>query len=61
MKKRFNRERLYSIMVIFVAIVLPILISCGLIATEIYVWVTYGNLPVSDIPTWALIFMFGRR
>ena len=48
-------------MVIFVAIVLPILISCGLIATEIYVWVTYGNLPVSDIPTWALIFMFGRR
>ena len=61
MRKRFDWEKLYSIMVIFVVIVLPILILCGFIATEIYVCVTYGNLPVSDIPTWALIFMFGRR
>ncbi len=51
MRKRFDWEKLYSIMVIFVVIVLPILILCGFIATEIYVWVTYGNLPVSDIPT----------
>ena len=28
------------------------------IVLEIYVWVTYGQTPLDEIPTWVLFFMF---
>lgn len=41
---------------------LPMIIILGsFITIEIYVWVTYGKMPLDEIPLWALIFMFRRR
>lgn len=31
----------------------------GFIATSIYCFITYGNLPIDEVPIWALWFMFG--
>ena len=28
---------------------------------EIFVWINYGDLPINEIPSWALWFMFGGR
>lgn len=35
-----------------------ILAVLAFIGLEIYVWVTYGGKPVTEIPAWALWFMF---
>lgn len=43
----------FGIIIIFAALI------CGLIGIEIYVWVTYANVPITEIPSWALFFMFG--
>ncbi len=37
-----------------------LLIALGFIALIIYVWIAYGNKPVTEIPAWALAIMFGR-
>lgn len=37
------------------------LILIGLISTSIYCWINYGGKPVSEIPAWALWFMFKRN
>lgn len=56
-KKRFDCGIFY----LLIMIILAVLVFGGLIATEIYVWITYSNTPISEIPLWALIFMFRRR
>ena len=33
----------------------------GLVVLEIYVWITYANTPVSELPGWVLFFMFGGK
>ena len=45
----------------FLAMILCVLIAVGFIAFEIYVWVRYGSLPITEIPAWALFFMFNRN
>lgn len=30
------------------------------IVIEIYIWATYGQTPLDEIPTWVLFFMFKR-
>ena len=40
----------------FILVVLIIL----LMGAEVVVWVKYGNKPISEIPVWALWFMFNR-
>ncbi len=42
-------------------IILWFLIIITLVVAEIIVWVIYGNLPIDEIPAWALWFMFGRK
>lgn len=43
-----------------VLVIMQLLLIVGVIAFEIYVWVRFGSLPVTEIPAWALFFMFGR-
>ena len=43
---------------LFLVCGLLILIILGLIGVEIYVWVNYGGKPITEIPAWALWFMF---
>lgn len=31
----------------------------GIFVMIIIVWVNYGNLPITEVPSWALWFMFG--
>ena len=38
-----------------------VLFIVGVIAFEIYIWVSFGSLPVTEIPAWALLFMFGKN
>lgn len=42
-----------------IALLLGVLILFGLIGTIIYCWCTYANTPITDIPAWALFFMYG--
>ena len=42
---------------IIIAIVILVL---GCIATSVYCFITYGNRPITEIPGWALPFMFKR-
>ena len=42
-------------------IIIIVAVLIALVATEIYVWTTYGNTPVSEVPAWALWFMLTRR
>lgn len=44
-----------------IALLLGVLILVGLIGTIIYCWCTYANAPITDIPAWALFFMYGGR
>lgn len=49
-------------MVFYVSIiVLFVVVTVGLIVVEIYVWVTYGNKPIDEVPIWVLWFMFGGK
>ncbi len=45
--------------VIGLIVLVLILITC--IVLSIYCFVTYGGLPIQQVPSWALYFMFGKR
>lgn len=51
-KKILYRIAYFSMITILVSLVF------GAIGVEIYVLVTYANVPITEIPAWALIFMF---
>lgn len=55
-KNRFSN--FMSTLFLISIIVLLVAVVGGLIGMEIYVWVTYGGCDVSEIPAWALWFMF---
>jgi len=44
-----------------VLVIVQLLLVVGIIAFEIYIWVRFGSLPVTEIPAWALLFMFGKN
>lgn len=54
------KDTVLKIIGIFFA-VLSVAVILGLIAVEIYIWVTYANVPVEELPAWVIFFMFGRR
>ena len=39
---------------------IPVLLLLGLIGLEIYCWVTYGNTPISETPSWVQWIMLRR-
>lgn len=41
--------------------VLILLIMLGVIATSFTACIMYGEKPVTEIPAWAILFMFGGR
>ena len=48
-----------KLLIVLVAIIAIVGIAC--IATSIYCFITYGNLPITEVPSWALPFIFGGR
>lgn len=42
-----------------IALIAITLIAIGCIATSAVACVKYGGQPITEIPAWALIFMFG--
>lgn len=59
MKKKKDNKVVDFLTGLFAVILIGIFAAAiiGLIVVEIYVWVTYGNANVGDIPAWALFFM----
>ena len=55
--KKIDRDTIFWSVMFFFLIALAI----GAIAVEIFVWITYGGKPVTEIPSWALVFMFGGK
>lgn len=46
-----------------IILILAGIVVAGVLATlgmTVYCWVVYGGKPVSEIPVWALWFMFGK-
>ena len=43
-----------TILIIVVGLILSV------IGVEIYVWIEYGSKPITEIPAWALWFMWGN-
>ena len=63
-KKGCNKvyyDDIISAAVLVIGIVLLLLAILALVGIEIYVWVTYSNTPVSELPAWVLFFMFGGK
>ena len=46
-------------LIIAIIIILSLIgIACG--GISIYCFITYGDLPITEVPSWALPFMFGK-
>lgn len=44
--------------VLLILFILAGLAAIASIATSIYCFINYGNLPITEVPSWALPFMF---
>lgn len=53
-------NKLSNILVLIVVII-GVLLLLGLVAVEIYIWITYANTPINELPSWVIFFMFGGR
>ena len=58
MKKKI-KDKLLTLTYILLQSIL-ILLILGFIGLEIYCWVTYGNTPISETPSWVQWIMFRR-
>lgn len=58
-EKELRKETILHTLLIVIFTILAVAIVGSIIAIEAYVWTHYANLPVTEIPTWALWFMFG--
>lgn len=47
-------------LIVFVYVVLMLLLIAAIV-TSITAFVMYGGKPITEIPAWALIFMFGVK
>lgn len=57
-ERKAKKEEAKQRIMLISTIVFSVLLIGGIVGIEIYVWTTYGNLPVTEIPSWALWFMF---
>lgn len=55
------KKRKLSTIGYYIGIALLAVLILGSISLEIYLWVTYSKVPITDIPAWALFFMFGKK
>ena len=46
---------------ILLFIVFCVLVLAAFLGAEIYVWTEYGGKPITEIPAWALYFMWGKQ
>ena len=53
-------NKLSNILVLILAII-GVLLILGLVAVEIYVWITYANTPINELPSWVVFLMFGSK
>ena len=58
--KVYYKDRI-SAAILVIGIVILLLAILALVGVEIYVWATYSNTPVSELPAWILFFMFGGK
>lgn len=58
-KGKTNKRRLNMKHIANIALLVGVLLLVGLIGTIIYCWCTYANAPITDIPAWAIFFMWG--
>ena len=54
------KQNKYMIITIFQIISFS-LILIAFLGAEIYVWTEYGSKPITEIPAWALYFMWGKQ
>ena len=47
----------YWLFIVMAILLLIAFICCGI---SIYCFIAYGNKPITEVPSWALPFMFGR-
>jgi hypothetical protein len=41
-------------------IIVGLLLIFSYIGLQIYLWITFGNTPIGEIPAWALWLMLGK-
>ena len=56
-----EREDIITKIIGIFFIVMMVLLALAMIGIEIYIWVTYANTPVEELPSWVLFFMFGGK
>ena len=56
-KPKQNKDMIITIF----QIIIFSLILIAFLGAEIYVWAEYGGKPITEIPTWALYFMWGKN
>lgn len=57
--KEWWKDNLVAVLYIACCVVCWLLLI-GFIAMEVIAYVIYGDKPVTEIPAWALLFMFGK-
>ncbi|MBR0189017.1 MAG: hypothetical protein IJQ23_01370 [Clostridia bacterium] len=54
------KQNKYMIITLFQIIIFS-LIVVAVLGVAIYVWTEYGGKPITEIPAWALYFMWGKN
>lgn len=58
MKKKRKEKLTTFLYLISYLVIFAIVIA--FIIFEVYLWMTYGNKPIEEIPLWVLWFLWGR-
>ena len=56
-----RKDEIISKLLIILLTIVTILILGGFIALSIYVYVTYGGKPITEVPSWALPWFLGGK
>lgn len=44
-----------------IGLVLCVIIIIGFLGLEVFLWIRYGNKPITEIPAWAYSLMFNKE
>lgn len=56
-----NKRTFTGNIILAVSYIIAILIVLSVIGITIYIWITYGNKPINEVPSWAAWWMLGGR